>query len=373
MHSLQTYLERQTLHVDTFPRSGSEGGARVRASETFISSLGAYIPERVSVDDAVRKGWYSAESRRLQEFTSVAVADGISAPEMALHAARDAMERGEHTPDELDLLLYCDVWHQGPDGWQPQYLLQRELVGGDALAVEIRHGCNGMFSALSLASDHLLATDGRSAALLVGTDNFGTPLIDRWSASTAFIVGDAASALVLSKRPSAVQLLSVNLLSVPEVEQTHRGGEPLFPPGATVGRELDFDARAEHFQRAAREDEGGTLMSLKIRQRLLQTVHRTLVEADIDISDISRVACAHYSRELVEQWFLGAVDIPLSRSTWTYGRTIGHAGCSDQFLALRNLIATGQVRRGDHVLLLGVGPGVTIAAAVVRIVADSVK
>ncbi|MBB5159933.1 ketoacyl-ACP synthase III family protein [Saccharopolyspora phatthalungensis] len=344
----------------------------MRASDMFISGLGAYVPDQVSVADAVRQGWYSDELSRLQEFVSIAVAGGISAPEMALRAARDAIEGSAHAPDELDLLLYCGVWHQGPDGWQPQYLLQRELIGGDALAVEIQHGCNGLFSALSLAVGHLHADRDQRAALLVGTDNFGTPLIDRWSVSTAFVVADAASALVLSKKPSAVQLLSVNLLTVPEGEQTHRSGEPLFPPGATVGRVLDFNARAEHFQRASQRDSGGTLMSLKIRQRLLQTVHRTLVEAGIDISDISRVACAHYSRELVEQWFLSAVNMPLSRSTWNYGRTIGHAGCSDQFLALRNLIVSGQVHQGDHVLLLGVGPGITIAAAVVRI-ADSVK
>lgn len=338
----------------------------MRTSEIFISGLGAYIPERVSVEDAVRQGWYSAERSKVQEFASVAVAGEISAPEMALRAAREAIERSGHAREELDLLLYCGVWHQGPDGWQPQYFLQRELAGGDVLAVALQHGCNGLFSALTLAADHLGAERGRRAALLVSADNFGTPLIDRWSLSPAFIVGDAASALLLTKKPSAVQVLSVNLLSVPEGEQVHRSGEPLFPPGATVGRTLDFTARAEHFQRTSRVD-GGTLMSLRIRRRLLQTVHRTLVEADVDVGDISRVACSHYARELVEQWFLGAVDVPLSRSTWSYGRTIGHAGCSDQFLALRSLIVSGQVRSGDHVLLLGVGPGITIAAAVVRI------
>jgi hypothetical protein len=70
-----------------------------------------------------------------------AVADGIPAPErIARRSARLRAIRGV-SPGELDLLLYTDVWHQGPEGWQPQYYLQQHLTGGDTLAVEVRHGC----------------------------------------------------------------------------------------------------------------------------------------------------------------------------------------------------------------------------------------
>jgi 3-oxoacyl-[acyl-carrier-protein] synthase-3/clorobiocin biosynthesis protein CloN2 len=57
----------------------------------------------------------------------------------------------------------------------------------------------------------------------------------------------------------------------------------------------------------------------------------------------------------------------MSRSTWEFGRALGHLGPSDQIVSLEHLVSTGELRPGDHFLMLGVGPGVTISAAVLRI------
>ncbi|TWJ21092.1 hypothetical protein [Micromonospora endolithica] len=115
----------------------------------------------------------------MHELGEAAVAGDVPAPELAPRAARQAVERAAHDPHDVGLLLYVDAWHQGPDGWQPQYYLQRHLVGGDPVAIEVRQGCNGMLGALQLGAAYLRGAAAEHA-LLVAADNFGTPMIDRW-------------------------------------------------------------------------------------------------------------------------------------------------------------------------------------------------
>ncbi|GAA1311323.1 ketoacyl-ACP synthase III family protein [Saccharothrix xinjiangensis] len=341
----------------------------MRTSGVFFQGLGVHLPPTVTVEEAVAAGWYPAEEVELHELAGVAVAGEVPAPEMALAAARTACERAGRRPEEVGLLLYADSWHQGPDGWQPQYHLQRHLTGGDALAVEVRQGCNGMFGALELGAAHVRAGGGDrpGTALLVAADNFGTPMLDRWRMGPGYLAGDGASAVLLAGEPGFAELLSVRSLAVPEAEGMHRGDEPLFPPGPTVGRPLDFAARNRDYKRAALGDGRGTVALVRVHQRTLEVVDRVLAEAGVDLGEITRVAYMNYSREIVEQRCTAPLGLPLARSTWEFGRTIGHLGASDQVVALDHLLAAGELVPGDHLLMLGVGPGVTVAAAVVRI------
>jgi len=334
----------------------------------FISGIGVYLPDTVSIGQAVADGRYPAGLADLHGLTGAAVAGDIPAPEMALRAATLALTRAAHAPTDIDLLLYADSWHQGPDGWHPQYYLQHHLTGGTPLAVELHHGCNGMFTALELAASYLAAQPDRHTALLVAADNFGTPMIDRWQGGPGYVMGDAGSAVVLSTRPGFARLLTVGTVTIPEAEELHRAGEALFPPGPTISRPLDFTARSEEFRRVALEGGSGTAMLMDIHRQTLQVVSRTLAEGGIEMDDITRVAYMNYSREIVEQRCTSALGLPLSASAWDWGRTVGHLGASDQVAALDHLVATGQLGPGDHLLMLGIGPGVTVSSAVVQII-----
>jgi 3-oxoacyl-[acyl-carrier-protein] synthase III len=339
----------------------------VRTPDISIRGLGVFLPDTVSVDWAVHAGLYPPAEVDLHELTGAAVAGDTPAPEMALRAARTALARCGQDAEGLDLLLYADSWHQGPDGWQPQYYLQRHLPCAGALAVEIRQGCNGMFSALELAASYLRADPSRSAALVVAADNFGTPLMNRWRMGPGYIAGDGACAVVIGPEPGFARLLSVCSTAVPEAEELHRSGEPLFPPGATVGRAVDFNARSADYRRRAVVEAFGTASLMAIQRQMLQIVEQATDEAGVRVGDIARVAFMHYAREIVEQRCMVALGLPMSRSTWEYGRTVGHLGASDQVVALDHLLATGQLGPGDHLLMVGVGPGVTLSAAVVGV------
>lgn len=339
----------------------------MRTTDIHLSGLGVYLPEIVSIDSAVEQGLYSVASVQRHGWTGCAVAGDVSAPEMAVRACRQALERCGRDPHDLDLLIYADCWHQGPDGWQPQAYVQHYLVGGELLAIELRHGCNGTFSALEMAAAYLQADPEHTAALVVASDNFGTPLVDRWNPSPGFVAGDGAAALVVTKEPGFARLLSVNSITVPEVEEIHRAGEPMFPPGATTGRLVDFSARAEAFRARLFESGAGMEAAAQFQVKTRGCVDRTLAEAGISLADVKRVVITNSSKDEAEVEFMGVLGLPLSASTWDYGRTIGHLGAADHTISLGHLLETGQVGPGDHVLMVGTAPGITYSCAVLEI------
>src|SRR5207302_2223113 len=82
-------------HVLASPseRNGLNGGTKMRLQETYISGLGVYLPETVSVADAVAQGLYPEADAAANQLTGVAIAGDTPAPEMALRAAQDAFKR----------------------------------------------------------------------------------------------------------------------------------------------------------------------------------------------------------------------------------------------------------------------------------------
>ncbi|MFG3442562.1 ketoacyl-ACP synthase III family protein [Nonomuraea sp. NPDC047897] len=340
----------------------------MRAAELFIGGLGVFVPEAVSVRAAVEEGWCSAEEAAVHGMAGAAVAGEVPAPEMALRAARAALDAAGGRAAEVGLLLYCDVWHQGPDGWLPQYYLQRHLVGGDALAVELRNDANGVFSALELAGPYLGAAPAeRPDALVVAADNFGTPRFDRWRSPVLF--GDGAVALHLSRRPGIAQILSIGSAAVPELEECARYGEPMFPPGATTGAPLDWAARDEGFVRMATDRSDLRTALLNTEKAMMQLASRIVAEAGVSFDDLTRVALTNLAPDSIEHRWLENMRVPPGRTTWDHGGAVGQLGAGGPFAALHHLLETGQVRAGDHVLLGAVGYGVTASCAVVRILA----
>lgn len=335
----------------------------MRTPGLFVHGTGTALPERVQVAQAVARGDYGAEEAAATGFTSIAVAGPESAPDLALRAAATAVERSGAAPESLGHLFYADVYHAGPEGWCPQSYLQRRLALGGLLAVGVRQGCNGMFGALSLADAVLRSAPADQGALLVAADNFGSPLLDRWHCNPGLVMGDGAGALVLSRTEGFAEVLTVASVTIAGLEGMHRGDTPLYPPDVTVGRPLAFGDRFDEFTRSGGWGPEGGLVFVR---HLVELVDRLLGEAQITTGDLTRVAFNHAGRQLVQDR-LAPLGIPVERTTWEFGSTVGHLGAADQAVAFDHLLDTGELGPGSYLMMLGIGPGVGIAGAVLRV------
>lgn len=338
----------------------------MRTPRLWISGLGTFVPPAVTVASAVREGRCTEQDAASHQMAGAAVAGPTPAPEMALRAAREAFAQSHAAPEDTRLLLYADTWHQGPDGWFPQYHLQRNLVQGDVLAMEVRQGCVALLNAVELAAPYLDAAGDGGCALLVASDNYGTPGVDRWRTGD-FLLGDGACAVVLTRDTGFARILSVGSAVVPELEELNRCGEPEFPPGATTGVFFDYKARVRAFTERSAKRPAAQLAWLMLQKKMLTLVHRTVAEAGLGLHDIARAALTSLAAEAFEHRWLEVLGLSADETTWELSREIGHIGAADPFLGLRHLIDSGELEPGDHALIGGVGSGVTAACAVVQV------
>ncbi|MFF1925181.1 ketoacyl-ACP synthase III family protein [Streptomyces sp. NPDC058221] len=340
------------------------------AEDIHLAGIGSWLPDPVTTDEAVARGWYGRADRDASGMRAVRVAGELPAPDMAVRAAGTALRRGAATgltPDDFGALLHCATYHQGPDGWSAPHYVLRHTLDRPVTAAQIGPGCLGMLAALELAAHRLVADASRDAVLITSADNFSVPVVDRWNSSKLFLLADGGAAAVVSRRAGFARLLSIGSASAPSMEELHRSGEQLFPPGVTVGRSLNFEERSAHQRR--RWAQGAAAPAVHFGEVVADTVDRVLEEAGTSLEKVARVCHTGYAEGALYSIYLDPLDIEPSLGTWEFTRDIGHVGAADPFIGLERLWTRGEVAPGDRVVLLAAGPGMEVACAVVEITA----
>ncbi|MGW5052716.1 ketoacyl-ACP synthase III family protein [Actinokineospora sp. NPDC004072] len=337
----------------------------MRTDGIHLAGIGSVVPERVSTEHAVAQGWYDAAARESARLTAVAVAGPRPAPDMAVEAAATAVRRSGHTADDFGVLLHSHAHHQGPDAWSPAHYILNNTLDRPIPAIEVKQGCLGGLAALELAATRLLANPSHPAALVTAADNFSIPLVDRWRTSSAFVLADSAAAVAVSRTGGFARLLAIGSVSDARMEALDRGGDPLFPPGVTVGAPLDFDRRRAHMR--AQWARGVTPPIGYFGDKIVDVVESVLKEAGCTLDEIARVAHPGFGWDSLEAMFLAPLGIDAERGVWDHLRGIGHAGVTEVFIGLEHLWTSGQVGPGDRVLLVSSGAGASMGAAVVEI------
>ncbi|GAA1918336.1 ketoacyl-ACP synthase III family protein [Streptantibioticus ferralitis] len=335
----------------------------MRWDDLYIAGTGVCLPPPISTATAVEQGWYAQEDAEEDELAAALVADERSAPEMAVAAGRQALERSGRAPSDVVLTLHANIYHQGQDFWTPASYVQRFTVGGNGLAIQIQQGSNGGMAALEMAAAYLASAPGRTAALVTTADKYCLPGFDRWNSDTGQVYSDGATAVLLSRRAGFARLRAMVSTSDPELEEVCRDTEGFSAVPHQDGKPLDLRGRKKRYVK----DHGYEELLERLSDGARANVRRTLAAAESDLDGIARVVLPNLGRTLLEWEFLEPLGIPLERTVWEWGRHVSHLGPGDQFAGLDHLVVSGRVHPGDRVLLVGVGIGFNWTSAVVEI------
>ena len=129
----------------------------MRTEGVYLDSVGVFLPEWMSSEQAVADGLYEEEVWKSSGLTGAHVAGDVAALDMAVTASRTALERSELDPDEIGSHIHSGVFYQGPEGSYPPGYILRELAVEDASSLYLRQGCNWMLTALEVAVGRLAA------------------------------------------------------------------------------------------------------------------------------------------------------------------------------------------------------------------------
>ncbi|WP_116214574.1 ketoacyl-ACP synthase III family protein [Streptomyces olivoreticuli] len=337
-------------------------------NDIYITATASWLPERVSVEDALSAGQYASEDAERHDHLSVTVTDpSDNVADLWTRAGQAAIARSGSTRDGIDLLLCTATFGAGIDGWNAAAYVQRQIAADGCLATELRGASNGSLLAMELAAAYLTAHTAPTTAVITAGDLFPMPYFDRWRADR-ILFGDGAAAAVLSNRDGFARIVAMATHSDATLEGLHRADEPIGPFNPEVKYPIDLRSRSRWFQET-------TMAKEEIRRRmdigLVTAARQAVEESGIPLDRIDHVVVPHLGKRLIHSQVLAPLGITtLDRSTWEFSRRIGHLGPADQLAGLDHLADSGALRPGQHVLLIGLGAGYTWSCAVLEITSD---
>jgi 3-oxoacyl-[acyl-carrier-protein] synthase-3 len=335
----------------------------MRPENLYVASVASWLPAALRLSDAVRWGECPPEVAAESGIQAVTVSTEAP-PFLASRAARLAIERAGRGTGPVSLLLYATISYQGHDEWHAPSFIQRTAVGvhNPSLISEIRQMADGGLAALELAAAYVSA-GAADTALVVAADRFSPPGYDRWRSDPGTPLGDGGGALLLSRRAGFARLRCVVSWSDPELEGMDRGDDLFGVVPFATRRSVDKVTARTAF--AARLGDDNI-------ERLLREGHRSVVrwaldEAGVMLDEIDWFVLPHRGWAELEERYLKPLAISVERTTWQYGRQVGHLGAADQFVGFDALASSGRLRPGDLCLLLGTGGGYTWTCACVEV------
>jgi 3-oxoacyl-[acyl-carrier-protein] synthase-3 len=336
----------------------------MRWDDLYVSACAAWLGDVEDVQVGVDQERYDPQERADDGYVSVRVAGDRPPGDMAVAAGNLALERAALSHDDFVTLIHACVAFQGLDYWASASYVQSRTIGGRASAVEVRQASDGGMAALDLAAAQLAVRPSPAAVLITTADRYELPAFDRYRSDKNIVRGDGATGLVLSRDPGGVaRLLSTVVIGDTEHEGLYRGPWNAF--SGADGRPVDLRSRTQAYLQAG-VSLGDFVDSLGRGQH--DSIQAALDDAGIGGRDVGYWVFPHAGLKMVD-WDRRKREFGIEedRTTWSWGRTVGHIGAGDQFAGLTRLLETKAVGPGDHVVLVGIGAGFTFGCAVVEI------
>jgi 3-oxoacyl-[acyl-carrier-protein] synthase-3 len=264
--------------------------------------------------------------------------DDESVVEMAVSAGGKALAAAGVAPADIGLVLLATCSMPGPlPGGSPE--VAHRLGATEAGASDIGAGCAGFTYALALAADAVRAGSA-DHVLVVGSEKL-LPMVDPDDRGTAFLFGDGAGAAVVGVSDQD---------GIGRVVWANDGGqhERLVIDGSPL--RLRMDGRAIYRWAAT------TLPGL---------ARRACEQAGVDPRELAAFV-PHQANLRITESVVKSLDLPPSVVVARDVVDSGNTSAASVPLALTRLIEQGDVGRGDPVLLMGFGAGLTAAGTVVR-------
>jgi 3-oxoacyl-[acyl-carrier-protein] synthase-3 len=314
-----------------------------------ITGTGSYLPPKRLTNEALAaelaaKGvetsdeWIVARTGiRARHF---AEAD-VPCSDLALPAAQRALEAAGVAASQIDLII---VATSTPDMVFPSTatILQRKLGIAGCPAFDVQAVCSGFVYALTVA-DSMIRTGAASKALVVGAEIFSR-LLDFNDRTTCVLFGDGAGAVVLQASDTPGILAS-------ELHADGRHVDILCTPGSVSGGKITGDPLLKMDGPAVFKLAVGVLED--VARSVLAKAGRT--EADIDW------LIPHQANIRIMQGTAKKLKLPLDKLIATVDEH-GNTSAASIPLALDVAVRAGTVKRGDTVMLEGVGGGFTWGA-----------
>lgn len=316
-----------------------------------ITAVGCYTPPHKLTNDDLSK-MVETSDQWIVERTGIRerriAPPQMATSDMAVEAARVALDQAGVSASEIDAILLCTVT---PDHMFPSTacIVQHRLGASKAWGFDISAACSSFVYGLTTAA-HLVSAGTHSKVLVVGSDTMSR-IIDYTDRATCVLFGDGAGAMVVEQTtdddPNSfigfshqIDGSGASALAMPA------GGSRIPVSHQTVSEGLHFV-----------KQDGQAVFKFAVR-KMYESCQAVLDKYNIDPKEV-RILVPHQANKRIicaaaERLGLRDVQINIDKYGNTTAATIP--------LACRDAIDEGKISKGELVLFAAVGAGFTVGA-----------
>jgi 3-oxoacyl-[acyl-carrier-protein] synthase-3 len=283
---------------------------------------------------------------------------GVGASDLALAAARIALDRCNWRPEDLDLIIFAtlspDIFFPGPG-----CLLQAKMGLTETPALDIRQQCTGFLYGMATA-DAFIRSGQANRILLACAEVHSTGLdVSTRGRDVTVIFGDGAAAVCLEgvESDQPIGVLGSAL---------HANGELAESLMVELGASRNNPRITEEAVREGRhfpKMDGKTIFKEAV-SKLPIVANEALQKAGLGLDEID-LFIPHQANLRINQFFQQSMKLPESKVYHNIQR-YGNTTAASIPLALDEAIEKGLVKDGSAVMFLGLGAGLTWGAVISR-------
>ncbi|ABG86514.1 beta-ketoacyl-ACP synthase III [Clostridium perfringens] len=319
-----------------------------------IIGFGLYTPKNLVENERLQEFLETSDewirSRTGIERRYISLDENTS--DLAVEASKKALNQAGLSAEEIDLIIVATVT---PDNFTPSTacIVQDKLGAKNAWAFDINAACTGFIYALKLGRSLIRSGEAKNA-LIIGAETLSKAL--NWEdRGSCVLFGDGAGAIVLTSTEEDCGIKCVNVKSDgSKGDSLVIQGLPLnspFKDGREVSKNyINMNGR-EIFKFATKVME--------------ESIVEILEKENIKIEDISAII-PHQANLRIIDYVVKRLGIPREKfvtNLQNYGNTSG----ASIPIALCESINEGNLKKGDNIIMVGFGGGLTWGAALIKL------
>ncbi len=314
-----------------------------------ISAVGCHVPPKVLTNHDLEQ-MVETNDQWIVDRTGIRTrhiaAPDVATSDLAVEAARAALDSAGVEPSSVDAVLVCTVT---PDMMFPSTacLVQNRLGLTRAWGFDLVAACSGFLYGLTTAAS-LVGSGSHDRVLVIGADTMSR-IIDYEDRATCILFGDGAGAMLVEPAAGAevgfIDFLNVvdgaggNYLKMPA------GGSRQPPSHETVAKRLHYV-----------QQDGQQVFKYAVRT-MYESCRTVLERNGLGPEEIGAFIPHQANRRIITAT-ADRLGIPEDRVIINIGE-YGNTTAATIPLATRDAIAWGKLKRGDIVLFAAVGAGYT--------------
>ena len=335
------------------PRS-SPRSARSQRTVSIVGT-GSYLPEKILTNADLSRlvdtsdEWITTRTGIKER--RVAAKDEQTS-DMATKAALNAMEQAKVSAKDIDLILVATAT---PDMLFPATacFVQKKIGASNAACLDISAACAGFLFGIEIAQQ-FIASHTHDTVLVIGAEKLTS--ITNWTdRNTCVLFGDGAGAAVLQHSGRAHGVISTHIGSDGEYSDI------LFMPGG--GSRCPITKENAHLNLATIHMTGKEVYKQAVTA-MLAASKKALEQAGLSIDDIACVIPHQANLRIIEA-IADRLKIPLEKFYVNLDK-YGNTSAAAVAIALDEANRSGRIKRGDYVLMVVFGGGLTWASTVVE-------